>query len=102
MLQEASLSDLSHILGSSEEVKKRRLMLLLMTSDEVRVTWCPHYRVLELSISTQAGREEHCDDCYDLCLLLNVTDLLATCCKGEFLQSEKVALELFSLEEILR
>ena len=46
-------------------------------------------------------REDHCDDYYDLCLLLNLTDLLATCCQGELLQTEQIASKLFPLEEII-
>lgn len=48
-------------------------------------------------IHLQASAEDHSN----LCLLLNIVDLLATCCAGEFLRSEVIAEGVFSLEEIL-
>ena len=46
-------------------------------------------------------KQGNVDDRSNLCLLLNIVDVLATCCTGEFLKSEIIAENIIPFDEIL-
>ena len=96
VIQRASTSDLCYILGSSKEAKERQLALLHLSLDEVS------YDDVATMVMVLPFKQISGEDYHDLCLLLNITNLIATCCKGEFFKCEKIAQSIFPKTDVVR